>query len=129
VYYLLGFAFLLLLFGFLSRPQWGISKIRATPSWTAICAAITTLSFGLMHLVADRWKFIRWADIIEAAGSSTLTCYLVPYYVYALAAMTGLSMPDALTTGIPGLLKSLVFSLLIIQLTGLLGKVGIRLKI
>ncbi|MBN1998384.1 hypothetical protein JW935_12575, partial [candidate division KSB1 bacterium] len=27
-------------FGFLTRPVWGISKIRATPSWTAICAGI-----------------------------------------------------------------------------------------
>jgi hypothetical protein len=43
--------------------------------------------------------------------------------------MTGLQMQGALTTGIPGLIKSLVFSILIIQLTALLGKAGIRLKI
>jgi heparan-alpha-glucosaminide N-acetyltransferase len=129
LYFLLGFAILLLLFGFLSRPQWGISKIRATPSWTTLCAAISCLSFAILYVVADRLKLTRWADIIEAAGSSTLTCYLVPYYVYPLAVITGLSMPAVLTTGIPGLLKTLVFSVLIIQLTGLLGKAGIRLKI
>ncbi len=126
---LAGFAAIMLLFGFLTRPQWGISKIMATPSWTAICAAITALSFATLYLVADRLKLTRWADIIEPAGSSTLTCYLVPYYIYALGAMTGLAMPDALTTGAVGLLKSLLFSILIIQLTGLLGRWNIRLKI
>jgi predicted acyltransferase len=46
--FLLVFAGLLLLFGYLSRPAWGISKILATPSWTAICAGITALAFAAM---------------------------------------------------------------------------------
>ncbi|MCK4750478.1 MAG: DUF5009 domain-containing protein, partial [Bacteroidales bacterium] len=126
---LLVMAALLMLFGYLSRPEWGISKIRATPSWTAICAGISTLSFAALYLLADKLGKSRWADVIKPAGYSTLTCYLVPYYVYAIAAMSGLHLPDALTTGMVGILKSVVFSILIIQLTGLLGKWNIRLKI
>jgi heparan-alpha-glucosaminide N-acetyltransferase len=126
---LVGFAAILMLFGFLTRPEWGISKIQATPSWTAICAAITALSFALLYLLADKLKITRWAHIIEPAGYSTLTCYLVPYYVYAFAAMTGLLLPDFFTTGMVGILKSVVFSILIIQLTGILGQWNIRLKI
>lgn len=127
--FLIGFAALLFLFGYLSRPAWGISKILATPSWTAICAGITAMSFAALYLVADKAGWFRWADIIEPAGSSTLTCYLVPYYVYAFRNLSGLSLPDALTTGGIGILKSVLLALLIIQLTGLLGRIGIKLKI
>ncbi len=126
---LLGISLILMVFGFLTRTVWGISKILATPSWTAICAGISTLFFVALYLLTDKLGITRWANVFAPAGYSTLTCYLVPYYVYALAAMTGLSIPDALTAGMVGILKSLIFSILIIQLTGLLWKLNIRLKI
>jgi hypothetical protein len=126
---LIAMAAILFAFGYLSRPEWGISKIRATPSWTAICAGISTLAFGILFLLADRWKISGWAKIIEPAGTSTLTCYLVPYYVYAIGALIGWHLPEVLTTGVVGILKSILFALLIIQLTGLLAKIHIRLKI
>lgn len=126
---LFGFAAILMIFGYLTRPAWGISKIMATPSWTAICAGITSISFAALYLLADKLGITRWADVIAPAGYSTLTCYLIPYYVYALGALSGLSMPDALNAGWVGIVKSIVFSILIIQLTGFLGKFRIRLKI
>ncbi len=127
--FLLGFSALLFLFGYLTRPAWGISKILATPSWTAICASLTALSFALMYLLADKAGKFRWAGIIEPAGSMTLTCYLVPYFVYAFRNMLGIQLPDYLTAGGVGIIKSILFAILIIQLTGLLGKLQIRLKI
>jgi predicted acyltransferase len=122
-------ALLLLGVGYLTRPVWGISKIMATPSWTTICAGLTTLAFGILFLVADKWKISGWAKIIEPAGTSTLTCYLVPYFIYAVGALLGWHLPDVLITGMAGILKSVLFALLIIQLTGLLDKIHIRLKI
>ncbi len=127
--FLLGFAAILMLFGFLTRPQWGISKIMATPSWTSICAGITVIAFAGMYLLADKAGKFRWANIIEPAGSMTLTCYLIPYFVYAFRNMLNISLPESLTTGGIGILKSVLFALLIIQLTGLLGKLKIKLKI
>jgi len=127
--FLLGIAALWILFGFLTRPEWGISKIRATPSWTAICAGITTISFVIIHIIADRLNFSKWAEIIAPAGKSTLTCYLVPYIVYPIMALVSFHLPDVLTTGIVGLIKSLVFSLLIIWITGGLNRLGVNLKI
>ncbi len=127
--WVLGVATMLLMFGFLTRSVWGISKIMATPSWTAICAAITALAFVILHLVADKLNFTRWANVIAAAGYSTLTCYLVPYYVYALRGMLGLTLPVSFTAGGIGILKSILFSLLIIQLTGGLRRIHIRLRI
>ena len=126
---LLAFAALLLLFGFLTRPAWGISKIMATPSWTAICSGITALAFAFLYILSDKMGLYRWADIIKAAGSSTLTCYLLPYFVYALWVIIGLTPIEFLNTGVVGLLKSALFAFLIIQLTGLLGRWSIKLKI
>ena len=127
--FLLGFATILLVFGFLTRPAWGISKILATPSWTAICAGITALAFVALYLISDKAGKFRWARLIEPAGSMTLTCYLLPYFVYAFREILSISLPDTLTTGGIGILKSLIFSILIIQLTGLLGSLKIRLRI
>jgi len=127
--FLLGFAAILMLFGFLTRPAWGISKIMATPSWTAICAGITVITFAGMYLLADKAGKFRWATIMEPAGSMTLTCYLVPYFVYAFRNILSISLPESLTTGGIGILKSILFALLIIQLTGLLGRLKIKLKI
>ncbi len=126
---LLAFAAILLLFGFLTRPAWGISKIMTTPSWTAICSGITVLAFAFLYLLSDKMGLYRWADIIKAAGSSTLTCYLLPYIVYALWVIIGLTSIEFLNTGVVGLLKSALFAILIIQLTGLLGRWSIKLKI
>jgi heparan-alpha-glucosaminide N-acetyltransferase len=126
---LLGLSILLIFFGFITRPEWGISKIRATPSWTAICAGITTISFIILHIIADRLELTRWAGIISPAGKSTLTCYLIPYIVYPILALTNFQLPEVLVTGIIGLLKSLIFSLLIIWITGGLNRLKISLKI
>lgn len=126
---LIGLALLLIAFGFATRPEWGISKIRATPSWTTICAGITMLAFVLLHFIADVKGKTSCASFIAPAGSSTLTCYLMPYFAYALVALLGWSLPGVLTDGVVGLLKSLVFALLVIQFTGLLNRFQIGLKI
>jgi heparan-alpha-glucosaminide N-acetyltransferase len=116
--------------GFVIRPLGGgISKIHATPSWVAICTGISILFFmGLIWLV-DRKKKQQWFEIIKPAGTSTLTAYLLPYIFYPLVHIAGLSLPAFLLTGAVGLVKTLVFALLIIVLTGLLSKWRIRLKI
>jgi len=124
-----GGAVLLGAVGLLTRPAWGISKILATPSWSLLCAAIGMAAFVLLYLLADKKRRYHWARIIGPAGSMTLTCYLLPYYVYAFRTLLDLQLPEAFRLGIPGLLKSVLFALLIIQLTGLLGRLGVKLKI
>ncbi len=126
---LIGLALLLIAFGFATRPEWGISKIRATPSWTTICAGISILAFVLLHFIADVKGRNQWAGFIAPAGSSTLTCYLMPYFAYAFVALLGWSLPEVLTDGAIGLLKSTLFALLVIQFTGLLNRVQVGLKI
>jgi heparan-alpha-glucosaminide N-acetyltransferase len=116
-------------YGFDVRPLGGISKIKATPSWTAICAGISFFVYGLVYLIADRYRFVRWAKIIEPAGSMTLTCYLIPYLIYPVIALSGWKWPEILSSGYTGLIKSILFALAIIWITGLLGKMKVKLKI
>ncbi len=116
-------------YGFMTRPEWGISKIRATPSWTAICAGISFISFALLYLISDFFHRTNWASFIGPAGRSTLTCYLVPYFYYAIMMLVGIFLPEFLKSGYIGILKSLGFAYLIIFITGLMEKIHIRLKI
>lgn len=115
--------------GLATRPLWGISKIRATPSWTAICSGISVLSFAFFAYLTDLKGITGWYRLIKPAGVSTLTCFLLPYIHWALLEMTDYRLPLELRTGAVGLAKSFLFSLLIIQIVVLLEKRRIRLKL
>lgn len=116
-------------FGFAIRPLDGISKIRATPSWTAICTGISILCFVILIYIVDIKNKREWFSAIRPAGTSTLTCYLLPYIHYAIFTMVGISLPVFLRTGKAGIFKSLAYAMLIILITGLLEKKRIRLRI
>jgi heparan-alpha-glucosaminide N-acetyltransferase len=122
-------AAVLLLLGFYTRPFWGISKIRTTPSWVWVCSAITILTFIVIFWIADLRKKAQWFEFIKPAGTNTLLCYLIPYFAYAIVVATGIHYPDIMLTGIAGLIKSLAFALLVVWIAGWLGKRGLQLKL
>jgi heparan-alpha-glucosaminide N-acetyltransferase len=123
-------AVILFSFGFAARPLWGISKIRATPSWTTICAAISILTFALLIFLVDKKGKENWFKAIKPAGTSTLTCYLLPYLHEAIfLSIIGIHLPLIIRTGWMGAIKSLVFALIIVLMTGWLEKRRLRLKI
>lgn len=115
--------------GFITRPLWGISKIHATPSWVCICSGISLICFMLLTWITDLQQRTKWYNPIRPGGTSTLTCYLIPYIHYALISMVALQLPPELRDGAVGILKSLLYALAIIVFTGLLEKKNIRLKI
>lgn len=118
-----------LITGFLFRPLWGISKIRATPSWVLICSAITLTTFIITYWLTDIHKRSNWFRIISPAGTNTLLCYLLPYFAYGFLSMFALNYPEAISNGTTGLLKSFLFALIIVNIAGLLGRIGLRLKL
>lgn len=122
-------AMILIAFGLLTRPLWGIHKIGASPSWVTICTGLSFLVLAGLIWLTDKKGKADWFNIIKPAGTSTLTCYLLPYIHYALFSMVGIVLPLTLRTGYVGILKSLLYSLIIILITGLLEKNRIRLKI
>src|SRR5690606_14782625 len=129
VYYGLFIGLALLLLGQWFREFWIISKIWATPSFTLLCAGISTLGFVFVTYITDIRKWTSWYGWIQPAGTSTLTCYLLPYIHYALLGYIGWQLPEVFRTGAVGIAKSLLYALVIIAITGLLEKRRIRLKL
>ena len=125
----LSMGVLLLVFGLISKQAWGISKIRATPAWVGICSALSIFCFLFMHWLVDLKKKINWFNFITPAGTNTLTCYLLPYIYYAIIAFLGISVPAFFQNGLPGLIKSMLVSLMVVFLTGSLNGLGVKLRI
>lgn len=126
---LLGLGVINIIYGLTTRPLWGISKIQGTPSWLAICTGIGFILFAILYVIADQKKITAWAKIIGPAGTATLTCYMIPYFIYPLHSLTGFRLPDAMNTAALGLLISFVFALLVVIFTGVLEKKGYKLKL
>ena len=122
-------AAVLFVWGIYLRTFWGISKIRATPAWVLICSAITIGAFIFLHWLVDLQKKEKWFWIIKPAGTNTLLCYLLPYFAYALVGTIGIGLPAMFLSGVPGLVKSVGFSLLIVMIAGVLGKLGLRVRL
>ena len=119
----------LMILAFYTRTFWGISKLRATPAWLFLCSAITMLAFVGIYWLADRKKKANWFNFVKPAGYNTLLCYLIPYFAYAFMSLSGLHLPDVMLVGIIGLLKSFLFALLCVAITGGLTQLGVRLKL
>ncbi|GAB3931199.1 DUF5009 domain-containing protein [Larkinella terrae] len=125
----LAISVLLIGLSVLTRPYWGLSKLDETPAWLFLCSAFTILAFTVIYGLVDVLGKGRWFRFIKPAGTDTLLCYLIPYFAYATTALLKIHLPDVLLTGGIGLLKSFLFALLCVWITGLLGKAGVRLKL
>jgi len=120
----------LVISGLIIRPYTeGISKIRSTPAWIFISSGLTILMFELFIYLVDIKGKINWFKAIRPAGTSTLTCYLIPYFQVALLELFNVTYPQIFNSGIIGLLRSLATALIIIWLVGLMEKRRLRLKI
>lgn len=116
-------------YGLMTRPVWGISKIQGTPSWLAICTGIGLILFVLLYYLADIKKNVSWAAIISPAGTATLTCYMLPYFIYPIRNMISFRLPEVLNNAWPGLLVSMLFALIVVTVTGIFQRKGYSLKL
>lgn len=126
---LIGLGILMLAGGLLSHPHWIISKLQGTPTWFFFCMALFFPLFGLFYWLTDLQGKAHWFSWIKPAGTATLTCYVLPYIWYGVQQLIGFHYPTLLGSGIPGLLKSVVFSFLIVALAGGLVRAKIKLKL
>lgn len=126
---LIGLGLVNVILGMLTRPIWGISKIQATYPWLAICTGLGFLVFALLHFLVDDKQKKDWAKWIAPAGTATLTCYMLPYFIYPFYSITGWKFPEALNAGLVGLTLSMGFALCVVLLTGFFEKKGFKLKL
>ena len=126
---LLAFSVLLVVFSIVTRPYWGLAKLGATPAWLFLCSAFTLLTFVVIYWIADVKGKANWFSFVNPAGTNTLLCYLIPYFAYATTRVLGIELPEVMLIGGIGLLKSFLFALLCVVITGWLSKSGVRLKL
>jgi predicted acyltransferase len=109
-------------FGFITRPIAGISKIHATPAWVGICTGISIIVFALLIFMVDVKGKADWFSIVKPAGTSTLTCYLIPYFLYSFMDLFHFQYPVFLSESIGGILRSFAIAFIVIFITGFLEK-------
>ncbi|WPV64855.1 DUF5009 domain-containing protein [Chitinophaga sp. LS1] len=127
---LIGIGVAAIVIGLIVRPYTeGISKIRSTPSWVLICAGISTVVFAIMIWLVDLKGKMHWFSFIKPAGTSTLTCYLIPYLLYSLMLLVHFHFPAFLSNGIGGILRSIAIAFMVIWIVGRMEKIHLRLKI
>ena len=124
-----AFAALLIVLSIITRPYWKLAKLGATPAWLFLYSAFTLLAFLAVYWIADVKRKSSWFNFIRPAGTDTLLCYLIPYFLYALITVTNFHWPEAIITGGVGLVKSFLLALLCVFITGWLNKASVRLKL
>ena len=124
-----GLAVLMLIGGWISISL-GISKIRATPTWSMWCIGAAMLLFTVLYWICDLKGHTKWALLVKAAGSNTLLTYLLPDLWYFLFAAAGITYLDThLGVGWPAVIKTALFTLFMLSLATLFTKARLRLQL
>ncbi|MEE8307563.1 MAG: DUF5009 domain-containing protein [Gammaproteobacteria bacterium] len=125
--YGVGLALAALLFD----PLFGINKIRATPAWCFYCASLATLSWAVLYWIMDVRKYRAWSLIVRPAGMNPLTAYILHPWIFLIAGFLHLPIWFYKSDELPviiAVLSCLAMAFAIVGLTGLIGRLGCRMK-
>lgn len=119
----------LLVAGLLVWHPYKISKDYATPAWCMICAGLCCYIFGVCYYLLDIRGWKSWAIILRPAGENPLLAYILAPMIYACYGLAGVNpLRQIAGEGWPGIGMSAVFAFLVVLLTGILGRLGLRLR-
>jgi hypothetical protein len=126
----IGFAILFFIIGYLLRPYYGISKIKGTPSWTMFSAAICTVLFYFLYWLMEVKKQTKWSNFFMPAAANPLLIYILPGVIYYFALAFKIEIiPACFREGIPGIIRSLVFSTIMLFIMKICNKYKIQLHL
>ncbi|RXH58091.1 heparan-alpha-glucosaminide N-acetyltransferase domain-containing protein [Granulicella sibirica] len=127
--YSISFALICLVSAYLLTPL-GVSKIRATPTWCLYSTAASVLCFTMLYWVCDMQKKTGWAFFIKPAGSNALLTYLLPDLWFFLFSALGITyLGTHMNFGLPGVLKAMLFTMLMVAISSVLTKAKVRLQL
>jgi predicted acyltransferase len=112
-------------------PLFGINKIRATPAWCFYCASLTTLTWAVLYWIMDVRKYRAWSLIVRPAGMNPLTAYILHPWIYIVAGFLHLPIWFYKSSELPVIVAvfgCLAMAFAIVGLTGLISKLGYRMK-
>ncbi|HEY6413499.1 MAG TPA: DUF5009 domain-containing protein [Edaphobacter sp.] len=123
------FGFSTLTSGWLLTPL-GISKIRATPTWCLYSIGAAVLLFTLLYWICDVKKQTAWASFARPAGANTLLTYLIPDFYYFFTFWLGFKYFEShLNDGWSGVMRSVIFTGLVLVIASGLTKLKVRLQL
>lgn len=115
--------------GWFLRP-FGISKIRATPTWALWTIAASCVLFTALYFICDVKKRTGWAWLVRPAGSNTLLTYLLPDIYYFLAGLTGTAyLLDHWNAGLPGIIRAVAFTIGILLISHVVTRARLRMQL
>lgn len=121
----------LVLAALLFDPLFGINKIRATPAWCFYCASLATLTWAALYWIMDVRRYRAWSLIVRPAGMNPLTAYILHPWIYIIAGFLHLPIWFYKSTELPviiAVIGCLTIAFAIVGLTGLIGRLGCRMK-
>jgi predicted acyltransferase len=125
--YVVGLACAAMLFD----PLFGINKIRATPAWCLLCASLTATAWAALYWIMDVHKHRAWSSIVQPAGANPLMAYLLHPMVFLIADLARVPLGFYKSPSLPvfvNILGCLIMAVAIVSLTGLISRLGLRMK-
>jgi heparan-alpha-glucosaminide N-acetyltransferase len=111
----------------------GINKIAATPTWCFWSAALTCVIWILLYAVIDVAGYRGWTVVVRPAGANPLVAYFLHPIIVVSLSMVGLgdivlkySSSSQVWEVIAG---SLGMAVIVCGATGLLGRLGLRVRL
>lgn len=124
-----AFATICLVTAYLLTPL-GISKIRATPTWSLYCVGSSVLIFMLLFWICDVQRYTGWAAFARPAGANTLLTYLMPDFWYFILGSLGITwFRTHYVWGLPGIFRSLIFTACMLGIVTVLTRWKVRLQL
>jgi heparan-alpha-glucosaminide N-acetyltransferase len=125
----IAFALIAFAVGWVAAPL-GISKIRATPTWSMWSVGAAVLVFTLLYWICDQYRRSAWAFLLRPAGANTLLTYLLPDICGSLFGVLGFTWLDThFNFGWPGVAKTVAFTLVILAISWVLTRAKLRLQL
>jgi hypothetical protein len=112
--------------GFALQPL-GISKNRATPTWCLYCTGANLLIALLPYWIADVRGWKAWANFVRPIGENPLLAYFLPFVPLLLPKWHALTTLG--TSGSWGVVKSALLTVLMLVVTRVLVRFGVRLRV
>ena len=113
-------------------PQFGVNKIQATPTWCLLCASLTGLTWAAIYWIMDVRGHQAWSMIVRPAGANPLMAYILHPMVFLIADLARLRLDFYKDPSLPvfvNTLGCLAMAFAIVGLTGLISRLGLRMKV
>jgi hypothetical protein len=96
-----------------------------------LCSSLTTLTWAALYWIMDVRGSGAWSVVVRPAGANPLMAYILHPFVFTVASFIGLPLAFYKRPDLPvivSILGCLAMAFAIVGLTGLIGRIGYRLK-